>query len=58
MKKPYAIIHLRDLRVIYFDHKDDWLAAVQTWETDQVPFVALKYHNGVGAYQVPEVHRA
>lgn len=55
--KPFAILMLSDLTVRYFDHKDDWMTAIETMtrNNNQNRFIALKYHHGAQCYTVPEL---
>lgn len=54
--KPYAIITSADLKVRFFDNKDDWKTAVDQLTARNLQYLAFKYHHGAEMYQACEIH--
>ena len=51
----FAVLLLRDLRIVKFDNKDDFTFALAKYTAMGVPCVALIYHAEADVYTVPEM---
>ena len=53
--KPYAILKLKDLKLVRFEIKDEWRSALAKFKSDGVNFVALKWEPALEEYVVQDL---
>ncbi len=56
--KPFAILKLNDLKIMTFDHEDEFKIALQNLEAAGVNTVALKWNAQANLYVVQEQWRS
>lgn len=54
--KEFAIINLKTLRVIQFDHRGELKNVILKFKADNMPHLVLRWHDDSECYSVMEVH--
>lgn len=54
MENKYAILTVKDLKIRQFEHRDDYMTAVNTLIGNGTEFVTFKYNHGAKTWTMPE----